>query len=845
MIEEIQQKPSSRDDSRMWWENGLKDAEGGMAPLLLNIQTGYYGLSVEPDKGGVVRMGAMNNPRPGSGSMQQLPPLTMDYRITCGEQRCPLEKTVSPEGSGNCARLLESGRFVQRMDLMYLAFQGTNIIGRLELCCTTRFCMMILDVYSREEKKDVRLDILIRQPRPVCVQEPTRLMTMGKEDGLAFLAPKPSGAAVYAEDGRICLSSGCMDIPKGKWTGFSIAVIPYGTMEEGMEKAADFRAAENLQISAEQLSPNPGVRQKAGWDGKFGYGHISLSHMFEKMLSEADTFELQNQYDRLRFTIRNSSGRTIAVPIRFTKDYPLSVTGFSPLLRDARTGEPIGVPVQLSKNWHRYSLTDNWQIATQGKAPDDPARYFEGVWFHGYTLLAVPGNGSVTCEYTCPFAQWGGVYTVSHSQLCLVGWGGNQQWETAALGSFGETFCHDIQQAWTACVLGDICPALVNSRVNGGKYDWTINVGGADFLVYYPKGGGKMPYAAMKTNFRKQGPNLTEVLYEGVTADGKIRMEYSAVMGRTDDASKIIHSFSYTFLEDVEYDRLAFYSFGADSYNVGYYDTLAVGDAAGLAPFTLGGGTYDGQMPIPKTSDNRYYLSDGMQHIPAREGLWFAFLGGKPNPGTIGAAGNRLLTVLEYDASINGKTHKSPCFNIRTTFVHEIDGALTELAPPDCGGVIRKGSTVKGKVQFINLPVHKEDYYGDNPFLLNLEDGVYDTAEMAYRYAQASKISVMVESGRLKQLNPPVMWAEPDGCRFRLSGGVGYVPVTIAGLHDYRGWRLQKEENGCWKNVDQSVHGNDYWQCLYDGEFDSYELTYNIPCGLPGAEGRYRLTEAL
>ena len=75
-----------------------------------------------------------------------------------------------------------------------------------------------------------------------------------------------------------------------------------------------------------------------------------------------------------------------------------------------------------------------------------------------------------------------------------------------------------------------------------------------------------MYYKQVTTRFKKQGPNLTEVIYSGVTLDNAVRFEIKAYLPRTNDVSRAWHSFSYTFLKDVSFDRMVFYQFGADNY---------------------------------------------------------------------------------------------------------------------------------------------------------------------------------------------------------------------------------------------------------------------------------------
>ena len=49
-----------------------------------------------------------------------------------------------------------------------------------------------------------------------------------------------------------------------------------------------------------------------------------------------------------------------------------------------------------------------------------------------------------------------------------------------------------------------------------------------------------------------------------------------------DDIGKMLFDFKYTFLEDVEYDRLAFFQLGADNYNDSGMTKLAYGNSDGV-----------------------------------------------------------------------------------------------------------------------------------------------------------------------------------------------------------------------------------------------------------------------
>src|SRR5262249_35770582 len=148
-------------------------------------------------------------------------------------------------------------------------------------------------------------------------------------------------------------------------------------------------------------------------------------------------------------------------------DIGSGITGMCPLIRD-RDGNPTGIPVQISKNWHPAA---------------ERRVLFDGPWVHGFSLLRLPPRKTVDLNCAMPYARWGGVPAASHAQLCLVGWGGNQLWEQSAIGSFGESICYDPDVGLGRSRIDDIRPLMVTSMSpHQPKWTWTNNVGGGDFL---------------------------------------------------------------------------------------------------------------------------------------------------------------------------------------------------------------------------------------------------------------------------------------------------------------------------------------------------------------------------
>ena len=133
------------------------------------------------------------------------------------------------------------------------------------------------------------------------------------------------------------------------------------------------RAVESAQVSAVQIAPSEGRNQDVSFDGEHGYFVINTNRMNTNRLTDFADEEARVSYDRLKFTVKNPTGQTIKAPVMFFKDGKFGVEGLTPMIRTLDTGEPTGLSVQLSKNWHY--LGDNYPA-------DDPHRYLAVSYTH-------------------------------------------------------------------------------------------------------------------------------------------------------------------------------------------------------------------------------------------------------------------------------------------------------------------------------------------------------------------------------------------------------------------------------------------------------------------------------
>ncbi len=865
-VGEYVQQPAVRDWSYMWWRDGFA-ANSGAGQL--NIQTGYYGLALHPYKGAITHLGAIDQEltyedagADDNGRIDSLSTVdAMNYTITVAGKECKLS-TISVinsavDRSGNntaVSRIIDSGRYAQCVDVMNMEFVGEyTATGRLEITALPQYLSVDFSLWESAAEgrvADIQYSITLGASYTAFDISADGKVITAKEangNGLTFVLPALDKAAMTLDEVSRTITFTRTDLAlKSKdFVGMNFIIIPSTHASNG--NADIYYNNLNATASAVQIYPKEGRKQPAEFDSK-GFLNISLNNMLTSFGPDFMDESIQDDMDRLSFTVENTSDQDIKIPIRFEKNTRLGVLGCCPMLRDAETGEPIGVQVQLSKNWH----------GTDDFSPNDPATYLGGTWFHGYTYIEVPAGKSVTYEFCMTYAKWGGVFAASHSQLSLVGWGGNYQlWESSSIGSFGESFVYEPEMTHGRGMITDIRPLLINSIYTDGngnpyKYYWTENIGGGNFLFYAPQGNSMQNYKQVRVEYRTQGPNLTEVVYRGITEDEKIAYEITVHLPRTDDVSKAYHTFKYTFLEDVSFDRLAFYQFGADNYNDNHWDTMAVGNDSGTADITLAGKTYSGDFDLPVMDKVGYIGDNGMQRIDVEgEGLWVAFMGYEPVLWKVEPGANRMLNVLSYNANLNGKTYSKPSLSFYHTMNGDVPCVAVELSPPaEVGNTIKAGSTVEGTVQWLNMPVSKDDYYGPSSIVNGFAAEDFNTSKIAYAYAVGSKYTVTAQTGTLLSTTPikvacsDTQVSGQAAAEITVTGGMSYVPITFTNVKHYSGYSLEQLADGQWIKVDQCVAGNDYWQVYYDSATCTYEFTYNVEhLGSSDTVYQYRLVK--
>jgi len=603
--------PGPKDYTFMWWAYGWRGEK------IRCYQTGYYGMAMDTTNVRVLHLGSITNAKSYGQAVAQdnnvifnLPTADLRLKVTVGNRKYACGGTArnGQEETASTARLIESGRFLQRGDIENLLFMDANsnplkVTGRLEVIAWPDRLALLLEVVPPVNLKDAKLSISLNH-----------------------------------SDGEFHQQSELTDWPAGIHQKVYLILTPgqenVELQDEVLVTAADIKNDNN---------PVP-----VSYDEVRGWYEVSLPPDPPKSTDKA-------HLDCIAVRLSNSDSKEKVFRLNFAKALHVpGITGMVPMLRDTE-GYPTGIPVQISKNWHRK--------------PDQQLLY-EGPWCHGFSMIRVPAESILDLEFNIALNFWGTLPVASHAQLCLISWGVNQLWDQAAIGSWGESICYDPDVNLNRAVIDDIRPLMVwGMNDDKMKWNWTNNVGGGDFLVYFDKNNQKQFLSRMRSAYISYGPNLTEVTYAGVTADGHISAHITVSTPRCEDINRAYHHFRYDVLKPTPFSRLAFYQLGADNYNDHQFKKIAYGNTNGRREEwepTIGGLKYS----------RRNIRCEGTAP-------WFSLHEGINQDEKGGAWANRGLVVRSWRARLNDKDTPIPHASVFGTN-NGFPSANVEISvPPD------------------------------------------------------------------------------------------------------------------------------------------------------------------
>jgi hypothetical protein len=587
------------------------------------------------------------------------------------------------------------------------------------------------------------------------------------------------------------------DIPAGGMVEMSLGdrhtTVPLAT---GASALLEILADKNPMQAVLKADP----KLQVGFDEALGCHTIGLP---ESPWSNAKgTYYPEEHLDRLDrwpLTLRNDSNHPTVVRLMFTQQNGINLSGLVPMLCES-DGTPSGLPVQISKNWHQQ--------------PKKGVLLHEGPWFHGCAFVRLAPHSRRDLVFQMVHARYGGVFAASHAQLSLIGWGHNQFWDQAAIGSFGESICFEPGRVQRRCFITDVRPFLTAPRDKPEKlWGWAGNSGGGDFLLWQDANGRYQPMRATRTDYRSYGPCLTDVSYTEESAAGELSARMDVSVPRSNDYLRTFFKLRYEVHRPIQWQRLAFFQLGADFYNESPSRRVAIGDVSGL-----------GEEWEPKRASDVYDRSG----VPmSGKQPWISIHGleaGALKPGT--AAASRGLIIRSWRAVLGGREAPQPFASIFCTeWGKGNNRTVVELTPPPGLKELLPGDFVEAELELVVFPADAAAYYGpDKEFQKELVRNA-DSWRLVQHEAAGNDLKIEMRSGHLKNTYPLVIEADSrQRAEAVIHGGLGYVPVTFTGLASPDGYSLFVDGH----RIDQSVQGNDFWQTDYHASGKCWSQTYNL-----------------
>ncbi len=805
--------PQSEDYTSMWWVDGFPGTID-QASWRRCIQTGHYAFVLDTQTLAIDHLGPIStgtdyatSDRVDDSVWNSLPPAKLSLSIRLGD------KVYRYSGGGKWSRfagprLIAAGRFVQRADITGLTFADNDgnqldAEARLETIAWANRLTLILairpttDETKPSDDPPARKSAAIRHPGQ---QWDTSSIEIAIDSERGQLKKRNDFALGKASDSVR---------PKDGWLHVGLAFDPVSWTIPPR--------ANHLTVTARALQRRPGSVKAfdsesecpVSYDSLQDWHRIDLNgvkpilplRQRDAPLEGVDRLAIRNDsLERIKLRLTNRSEVPQLARLVFAKtaggfrqNLGSSITGIVATLRDP-DGDPTGIPVQLSKNWHTKR----------------DGGVHSGSWFDGFCQLRMPRRSTVDLELTINYGHWGGVPAASHAQLCLIGWGSNQHWTQSAIGAWGESICYEPDQQQANCTITDVRPVMVTDGPSKPHWQWTGNVGGGDFFRCFDSDGKRVPHRAMRTIYHRQGPCMTEVTFAGKLGQG-IDHRSTVTLTRSDDLVRATYRIRMDVNKPTDFSRFVFFQIGADTYSYTRERKIAIGNDAGLIKqwnAQWGGDRYRTQ-PMAMNGRSAWVSLHEADRPPWTKPMAWA---------------NRGIVVRHWKAQVGGKPTQALMAE-RGLRRGRIESSTVDFVPPQGVTRFQKGDFVEATFQHIVMPQHAADYYGPNTDLRKALQQHEDSWQMIHREATLNERIVVMTKGDLQHRYPDLRIATAnDQAELNVQGGLGYVPITFNGLSSHESYQLYVDD----QMVDQSVHGKDFWQTDYDPTTRTWSHTYNI-----------------
>jgi hypothetical protein len=211
--------------------------------------------------------------------------------------------------------------------------------------------------------------------------------------------------------------------------------------------------------------------------------------------------------------------------------------------------------------------------------------------------------------------------------------------------------------------------------------------------------------------------------------------------------------------------------------------------------------------------------------------FWFSFPDSHQFCERDWGTGTKHWIIRSYHAEIGGVCYHNPslhCSVFCTFGPDKKPGLEVHLRPPPGVLMFQDGDLVRFDVEWITTPRVADDYYGPNAELRSFLEEHPRSWRVPFREATGNDLQVSVTGGALECHYPlSIRVTEYECVEVHITGGVGYCPIEFRGLPSTR-YCLYEIVNGQEWDLKQGVHGNDYWQVVYDEREETYVMAFNV-----------------
>jgi hypothetical protein len=775
------------DYGTMWWTGGVRGQR------VWHIKTSRYGMTFAADSLNLASIFPLSDSIPETEALVQpqsesfpaaAPTSSLSASLTASDSTVafsPLSTSIKD------SQLVANGKFFQRRWQKIKTDSGPALdplLSGYEICAwpdrVSIVCRVVPTASVTNGSLQMTLDL---EDIFNTLSNSGSAMALASSSGSGYVVLKSSGSgsiSVNAPTATITIDTDTGTWNAGEERSVGLVIYPSDNVSQTLAEA-DRIESTPLAVTAAQTAPSAASLTPT-YNLDAGYFEIPLRN--DAVASDPDRVE------RNSVTLSNSTAFPQVARLAFTKGDTPSLAGVTCFLRDL-DGNPLGIPVQLSKNWHN-ATSDKWA----------------GPWFHGLTMLTVPPNTTVQFEAFLVGQNYAGVPSASHAQLSLVGWNGssldNQQWDESAIGCWGENLVYDPDSALASAIGTDSRPMLLLNS-SGEEKKWTGNYGGCDFLRYYDGSNTRRYQKRIRTRYQRYGPNLTNVIYAGETDNDRIDFQYSTSIYRSGDYVRGRHVIRYDVKSDAPFNRMVFFQMASDDYNYNGGTTHAYG--------------YGDQ--LTSTAD----ISSGVSTPTELTGTlpWFSTLNCPidSNVNTASLTGaSRGFIIRSWNARINGQDNVLPHF--------VSSGSRFDIVPPPGVTTLKAGDYVEAVIERVYFGQDETSYYGTDANYSTALQNYGNQHQMVIREAIGNNLTVNVTTGTLETSYPVQIQASNHTAEFSITRGIGYIPVTITGLTDYRSPILEEFNGSSWTALDATTGGGNAWQADYDPESATWQLTINV-----------------